>query len=88
MTLTIASRPPIILDGLDLIEVTGWRTAQGGESPTLTVALDGGRVAAAGLLDPPPLRASAVLSEGADTLFSGVVQAVRLGRAPTLTLEM
>lgn len=87
MRLAIASRPPIVLEGADLLEVSGWQLAAGGESPTLTVSLDPARVQAATLLDPPPLRAAAVLSEGADALFTGIVQAVRLGSDPSITLE-
>ena len=87
MTLTIDGRPQIVLDGADLDTVGVLRSSAGGESPTLTVSLDARRVAVLEVLDPPPLRAAAVLSDGGTILFSGLVQAVRLGQSPTITLE-
>jgi hypothetical protein len=38
-------------------------------------------------LDPPPLRAAAELRDGAELVFRGLVQAVRLGPAPSVALE-
>lgn len=86
MILTIASRVPIIFEAADLAGVDGWQRAAGGESPTLTVHLDPARLAVY-RLDPPPLRAAGALTEGADTLFLGIVQAVRLGTDPSIVLE-
>lgn len=86
MILTIASRPPLIFEASDILSVDGWQQAAGGESPTLTVRLDPARLAVY-RLDPPPLRAPAALIEGVSTLFLGIVQAVRLGADPIITLE-
>lgn len=88
MMLTIDTRPQIVLSGWDIAEVAGWISAAGGESPTLTVALDPARVDAAVLLQPPPLRAQATLVDDSGRSFAGLVQSVRLGADPRLTLEL
>lgn len=84
--LEVDSVPALVFATPDLLDVTGWSAGSDGAAPTLTVALDGARVAAT-QLDPPPLRAAARLFEGAALVFTGCVQAVRLGDTPSLTLE-
>lgn len=87
MSLSIASRPPILLEGADLLAIGAWQSGVGGESPSLTIDLDPGRRDLATLLDPPPLRAPATLSEDGTDLFLGLVQSVRLGASASITLE-
>ena len=89
MTLTLVrhGQPAMVCEGADLRAISSLESAAGGESPTLTVTLDPARIAAVAALDPPPLRARATLSEGDALLFTGLVQAVRLGPDPSLTLE-
>lgn len=89
MTLTLArlGQPALVFEGADLRAISGWESAAGGESPTLSVTLDPARIAAVAALDPPPLRASVTLAEGDALWFTGLVQAVRLGPEPSLTLE-
>jgi hypothetical protein len=86
-TLTIATIPPIVLSAAQLLDEGRLSLAGGGASPTLDLALDPGRGEIAALLDPPPLRAQATLTRADGTTFAGLVQAVRLGPAPSLTLE-
>lgn len=90
MALTVSrhGQPTLVLWGADLRAISGWQLAQGGESPTLTVSLDPARLDCVAALDPPPLRASAQLSDGAAVLFAGLIQAVRLGPDPSLTIEL
>jgi hypothetical protein len=84
--LEVDSVPMLSLAAPELLAVTGWACGSDGAAPTLTVALDGARVSVT-RLDPPPLRAAARLFDGADCVFTGCVQAVRLGETPSLTLE-
>lgn len=86
-TLIIATRPPILLGPERISDEGRWSLAGGGASPTLDLALDPGRGELAALLDPPPLRAQATLTRTDGTTFTGLVQAVRLGATPSITLE-
>lgn len=70
-----------------LVEVGSWQTGAGGLSPTLDVSLDPGHGELVAALDPPPVRLRASLTLDDGTVFSGIVQAVRLGATPSLTLE-
>lgn len=84
-TLIIYTLPPQVLAPPALVEIGTWQTGAGGLSPTLEVSLAPGGLVA--LLDPPPLRVRAVLALDDGTTFDGIVQAVRLGASPSLTLE-
>lgn len=84
-TLTIATLPPLVLAPPTLVEVGSWQTGSGGLSPTLEISLAPGGLVA--LLDPPPLRVRASLALDDGTTFDGIVQAVRLGVSPSITLE-
>lgn len=85
--LTIETLPAIILEPPVLVDASGGQIGGGGESPTLECAFDPGRGELAALLDPPPLRVRASLTDDGLTVFAGVVQSVRLGVSPSLTLE-
>ena len=90
MILSVASRRAIVIDDPGIAEVSGWHLSAGGESPTLTVTLDRGGCLPSALVQlaqDPPLRAGASLADGSHTLFSGIVQAVRLGADISITLE-
>lgn len=86
LTLVIDTVPPIAL-GPEILDVSGSRIGGGGLSPTLTLALDPGDGALARALDPPPLRVRALLSRPDGHTFTGIIQAVRLGADPSITLE-
>lgn len=85
--LTIETVPAIVLEPPVLVDASIGQVGGGGESPTAEVAFDPGRGALAALLDPPPLRLRATLTEDGATRFVGIVQSVRLGASPNLTLE-
>jgi hypothetical protein len=85
-TLEIESVPPLVLSGRDILDISGQVLSEGGESPSVTVTLDPGRIDRT-RLDPPPLRAVATLTNCAVEWFVGLVQSVRLGSSVTLTLE-
>lgn len=87
MILTLHMRPERVYSGADIVEVSGWVSASNGESPVLSVLLDPALPLAAEL-HPPPLRAQATLVADDGETFEGIVQAVRLGPAPELTLEL
>ena len=86
-TLSIATVPPIALDATWILDDGRLNIANGGASPTLELSLDPGRGELATLLDPPPLRAPATATRSDGSTFAGLVQAVRLGPSPTITLE-
>lgn len=85
--LALATIPPIILAEPTISGATLAQLGDGGESPSVDVALDPGRGEVANLLDPPPLRCRAVLDYGNGETFEGIVQAVRLGSTSSITLE-
>lgn len=85
--LTIHTAPPIVLEPPRLITASRAALGAGGESPVVDVELDAGRGELAALLDPPPVRERATLTYDDGTELRGLVQAVRLGANPTITLE-
>lgn len=84
-TLTINTLPPLTLAPPVLVEVGSWQTGAGGISPTLEISLAPAETLNG--LDPPPLRVRASLTLDDGATFDGIVQAVRLGASPSLTLE-
>jgi hypothetical protein len=86
-TLTLHTIPALILTPPTLVEVGAWQIGAGGISPTLEISLAPGQGELLAWLDPPPLRERAELTLDDGTTFSGIVQAVRLGASPSLTLE-
>ncbi len=87
LQLHIDTIPPRILSEPLVVAATLAELGGGGESPRVTVHLDPGRGALVALLDPPPLRARARLTDRAGERVEGVVQAVTLGARPAITLE-
>lgn len=87
MNLLIDLVPPIEFAPPTLISATLAQRGSGGESPSVDVTLDPGRGEVAARLDPPPLRAYAVLTYDDGSTFAGVVQSVRLGADCSITLE-
>ena len=85
--LTIHAIPPLVLSEPVIVEIGAVRIGGGGESPTLEIGLDPGHGDLATQLDPPPLRVRAQLLFDDGETFAGIVQAVRLGPQPSLTLE-
>lgn len=86
-TLTINTLPPLTLIPPRLVEVGSWQTGAGGVSPTLEISLAPGQGDLLAWLDPPPVRSRATLTLDDGTTFDGIVQAVRLGVSPSITLE-
>ena len=86
MHVVIAGVPALAFAEPTLLSVSLDALVAGGESPRCTVTLDPDRVPVA-LLDPPPLRAWAVVEDGGGEIFSGLVQRVAVGPAITITLE-
>ncbi|WP_082922615.1 hypothetical protein [Halothiobacillus diazotrophicus] len=85
-TLSINRVPPIILTEPEIIGVSGYRRALGGESPTLTVTLDNARGLLTGQFANPPLRARAIVTDHGQTM-TGIVQSVRLGATISIDIE-
>lgn len=85
--LTIHTVPPLTIGPPSIVEIGSIRIGGGGESPTLDLGLDPGHGALAAALDPPPLRVRAQLVFDDGETFAGIVQAVRLGPTPSITME-
>jgi hypothetical protein len=86
-TLRLHTSPVLELSGCWIIDIGSVRVGGGGESPTMEVRLDPGHGELAAWLDPPPLRVRATLFFDSGSTFVGVVQSIRLGASPSLTLE-
>lgn len=87
-TLTIEALPPLVFAGAQIVDVGALRLSGGGASPTVEIALDPGHGALAQALDLPPLRVRATVLDDEGRVFVGIVQSIRLGLAPSLTLEV
>jgi hypothetical protein len=86
-TLRLHTSPPLDLSGCWIADIGSVRVGGGGESPTLEVSLDPGHGELVVWLDPPPLRVRATLFFDSGGTFAGVVQSIRLGASPSITLE-
>lgn len=81
---------PELVFGREISHVGQLDLASDGVSPTLEVAIDNTRGEATSRMTPALLGARASLSEAASgaALFRGRLQAIELGSAVTLTLEL
>lgn len=86
-SLYIASIPPISVTSTDILSVSGYRRALGGESSTVTVTVDNARGHLTELFLTPQLRAAATVDTPRGEV-SGRVQSVSMGATITLTLEL
>ncbi len=86
-TLTILTTPPLAWTEPEVIQLGAEQSAINGEVPNMTISIDNARgqntvaVVASNIL-----RVRAELSDGAQVVFSGAVQAVSIG--PELTIEL
>ncbi len=86
MHLTIDTQPPIELSEPDIISISGYRRALGGESPTLTATIDNALGQHTAQFANPPLRHRAQITHGGLAAI-GLIQTVRLGATISLTIE-
>jgi hypothetical protein len=87
MQLLIYSTPPIVIREPVLQDVGTLNAGINGETPNMTIVIENGRGGLTSLFTRPPLRARAVLSDDAETLFQGTVQAVSIASQITIDIE-